>query len=398
MKDKICFVVQRYGKEVNGGAELHCKQLAEHMTKYYDVEVITTKAIDYETWKNEYEADEEVLNGVLVHRFSVDYERNIDFFNKLSQTVLQCHASRDEEIFWMKKQGPYSSSLLSYIEKNRDRYSVFIFFTYLYCTTYFGLPLVNDKAILIPTAHDERPIYLGIFNELFLSPKGIFYNTKIEKEFVEKKFYNGFILNNNGMGGVGVDIPQNVSGERFTEKFDLGKFILYIGRIDEHKGCRELFQYFQEYKKRNENNIKLVLLGRQMIDIPVDDNIVNLGFVDDQEKFDALDACEFLVLPSQFESLSMVVLEAMAMKKAVLVHGNCEVVKEHCLKSNGGLYYYNYFEFEGACNYMLTHKEEIAKMGDNGRRYVDENYNWDVISTRLKNMIAQVVKDRGEPI
>ena len=119
MKDKICFVVQRYGKEVNGGAELECMQYAEHLTPFYDVEVVTTKAIDYVTWKNEYIVDEEIINGVLVRRFPVDFERNMKKFNQLSQKILQCSSSEDEEIEWMKAQGPYSTLLLNYLFQNK---------------------------------------------------------------------------------------------------------------------------------------------------------------------------------------------------------------------------------------------------------------------------------------
>lgn len=78
MKKKICCVVQRYGMEVNGGAELHCRQISERLTPFYDVEVLTTKAIDYMSWKDEYSEDEEILNSVKVRRFSVAVERNLD--------------------------------------------------------------------------------------------------------------------------------------------------------------------------------------------------------------------------------------------------------------------------------------------------------------------------------
>lgn len=384
---KIAFVVQRYGLEVNGGAELHCRQFAERMAKYYEVDAITTKAIDYVTWKDEYTADEEVINGVKVKRFSVTEPRDIDKFNALSQTVLQLQSSKKEEEEWMRKQGPYSEELLAYLRAHKNDYDVFIFFTYLYATTYFGLPLVKEKAMIIPTAHDELPIYLGIFKDFFKMPAGIFYNTELEKRFVEKKFHNEKVLNNNGLGGVGVELPAEIKPERFVEKYGVDDFILYIGRIDEHKGCKELFQYFAEYKKRNPGDTKLVLIGKEVIEVPKSDDIVSLGFVEDEDKFDALAACRLLVLPSRFESLSMVVLEAMSVKKPVLVQADCEVVKSHCTKSNGGLYYQNYFEFEGCLNRLLSDEALCEGMGENGSEYVAENYCWESIEKRLRNMI-----------
>lgn len=393
---KIAFVVQRYGLEVNGGAELHCRQLAEHMRKFYDVEVITTKAVDYVTWKNEYTSDQEMINGVLVRRFSVKKPRNIKSFNKLfdklSDTIIQQgHSSVDEEELWMRMQGPYSEDLFMFLRAHSEDYDIFIFFTYLYCTTYFGMKEVADKAILIPTAHDEVPIHFGIFNDMFRLPKGFFYNTEAEQKFVERKFHVEGTLNNSGLGGVGVELPEEVSAAAFREKYHLDdNFILYIGRVEEHKGCNELLVYYDEYKKRNKCDLKLVFMGREVMKVPKRDDVISLGFVSDEDKFNGVAACSLLVLPSQFESLSIVVLEAMSLKRPVLVHGNSEVVKGHCVKSNGGLYYQNYYEFEGCLNYMLSHPDVCKKMGENGKNYVDENYQWEAITRRLSDLIEKI--------
>ncbi len=387
---RIAFVVQRYGLEVNGGAELHCRQLAEHMNKMYDTEIITTKAIDYVTWRDEYLLDEEIINNILVRRFSVKEERDNNSFNKLSANVLKGNSSKQDEEHWMQKQGPYSPDLIEYLESHKEDYDVFIFFTYLYYTTYFGLQKVFDKSILIPTAHDELPIYLKIFGDMFHLPRGIFYNTTEEKAFLEKKFHIESIPNNNGYGGVGVEVPENISAEAFRKKYGLDKFIIYIGRIDEHKGCKDLFAYFNEYKKRNGGDLKLVLMGKEVIRVPETKDIVSLGFVSDEDKFNGLAACEFLVLPSQFESLSMVVLEAMKIGKPVLVNGKCEVLKGHCTRSNAGLYYQNFYEFEGCVNYLQMHPKQCLEMGENGQDYVEENYKWDVIIKRLSKLVEKI--------
>lgn len=393
---RIAFVVQRYGLEVNGGAELQCRQLAEHMSKMYDTEIITTKAIDYVTWRNEYLLDEEIINNILVRRFSVKEERDNNSFNKLSANVLKGNSSKQDEELWMQKQGPYSPDLIDYLEGHKEEYDVFIFCTYLYYTTYFGLQKVFDKSILIPTAHDELPIYLKIFGDMFHLPRGIFYNTTEEKAFLDKKFHIGSIPNNNGYGGVGVEVPENISAEAFRKKYGLDKFIIYIGRIDEHKGCKDLFAYFKEYKKRNGGDLKLVLMGKEVIHVPETKDIVSLGFVSDEDKFNGLAACEFLILPSQFESLSMVVLEAMRIGKPVLVNGKCEVLKGHCTRSNAGLYYQNFYEFEGCVNYLQMHPKQCLEMGENGQDYVEENYQWDVITGRLADLVERISEENRQ--
>ena len=387
---KIAFIVQRYGMEVNGGAELQCRQLAEHMSKYFHTEVITTKAIDYVTWKDEYQQDVEQINGVTVRRFSVKKPRNNTKFNKLSAKVLQCNSMCEKEEEWMCQQGPYSPDLIDYLRIHRQDYDVFIFCTYLYYTTYFGLKEVGDKAILIPDAHDEKPIYLGIFEKMFKMPRAIFYNSKEEKRFVENKFLVKDIPNNGGFGGVGIEMPADRSAQRFQEKYQLEQYILYIGRIEEHKGCKQLFDYFNEYKKRNGGDLKLVLMGKEVMPVPEQKDIISLGFVSEKDKFDGLAGCKMLVLPSHFESLSIVVLEAMKSQKPVLVHEKCEVVKGHCVRSNGGLYYRNYLEFEGCVNYLLEQEDIATGMGRNGLKYVEENYCWDTIEKSLTELIEQI--------
>ena len=393
MKKKIAFVVQRYGLEVNGGAELHCRQLAEHMAEQYEVEIITTKAIDYITWKNEYAVDEEMIHGLLVRRFPVEKERNIKTFNLLSEKVLSGKGSEKENLRWMEEQGPYSTQLVDYVEAHQGDYTAILFFTYLYYTTFTALPKVKEKAILIPTAHDEPPIYLPIFEDFFRSPKGIFYNTEQEKAFVEKKFQNDFIWNNDGQGGVGVECPGDVDADRFRKKRGIENYLIYIGRIDESKGCGTLFQYFSEYKKRNPGDLKLVLMGKPVMEVPRREDLHSLGFVDDLEKFDGIAGAKALILPSKYESLSMVVLEAMNLGIPVIVNGACEVLKGHCLKSDGGFYYQNYFEFEGEINYLLQHEEIRRRMGENGIAYVKENYQWESICRRLSELIEQVAEE-----
>lgn len=389
MKEKICFIVQRYGLEVNGGAELHCRQLAEHMlAKYKEVHVLTSKAIDYMTWKDEYKADEEVINGVTVHRFSVSHERKAKEFNAINGRFFAGDLRVDEERDWIEKQGPALPGLLDYLKENKDNYDAFIFFTYLYYPTVLGVDIVKEKAIVIPTAHDEPFLRMKIFDDVFLKPRSFFFNTEEERVLIHNKYHNEHIPSD--LGGVGVEIPEVIDGERFKEKYNLSDFIVYVGRIDEGKNCHQLFKYFIEYKKRNNNDVKLVLMGKPVIDIPKHKDIISLGFMDDQDKFDGMAAAKMLILPSEFESLSMVVLEAMSVGTPVIVNGKCPVLKGHCTKSNGAFYYNSYFEFEGEINYLLEHPEVVSVMNDNAKKYVDENYQWDVIVERLFCMIEAI--------
>jgi glycosyltransferase involved in cell wall biosynthesis len=385
---KLAFVVQRYGIEVNGGAEHHCRLMADHIAKYYDVEVITTCAQDYMTWKDDYAEGIEEINKVKVRRFRVDHVRDVDKFNKLSEKIFWDPHDEKEELDWMRLQGPYSTGLLNFIKSNAEYYDFFVFFTYLYCTTFFGMPFVKEKALLVPTAHDEPPIYLSIFKSLFNLPRAIIYNTLEEKRFINSKFENEKILSD--IVGVGINLPESIVSKRFEEKYNLYNFIIYIGRIDESKGCKELFDYFLRYKKETHSDIKLVLLGKPVMNVPFHEDIVPLGFVSEQDKFDGIKASKLLVMPSKYESLSMVTMEAWLCSKAVLLNGSCEVLKGQAVRSNGGLWYQNYDEFKECLSLMLSNNRLIEKLGENGRRYVEKNYSWTEVEGKYLRLLEKL--------
>jgi len=389
MKKKILFVVQRYGLEVNGGAELHCRQLAERLIGDYDVSVLTTCAIDYVTWKNEYEAGTEYINGVKVIRKKVDFERNQNKFNKISEKINNDKENKDLGIEWQKAQGPHSSELIKYLKDYKKNYDVIIFLTYLYYTTYFGLQIAPEKSILIPTAHDEPPIYYSIFNDTFNLPNTILYSTTAERNFVNKKFKNDYIKSD--IVGLGVDIDENAADIDLEKVFGIkDDYIVYIGRIDESKGCKEMFEDFLEYKKIYNNNLKLILAGKGAMKIPKNKDIIALGFVSEEEKVNLIRKSKLLVLPSKFESLSLSTLEAMYLKVPVLLNGKCEVLKMHAIQSNAGLYFESKYEFIEALNFMISHSKIMRKMGENGIKYVGNNYKWDVVMKKLKNAIEDI--------
>ena len=187
-------------------------------------------------------------------------------------------------------------------------------------------------------------------------------------------------------------MPEDISAKRFKEKYHLDEYIIYVGRIDAGKNCDQLFQDFIAYKNKYPGNLKLVLMGKNVISVPEHPDIVALGFVDEQDKFDGISGARFLVLPSKFESLSIVVLEAFSLKIPVLVNSACEVLKSHCIKSQGGLYYENTEEFCEAIHYMINNEGLCRKMGEYGKIYVNRYYQWDVVIRKLRYLIEYVIK------
>jgi len=378
---KLAFVVQRYGMEINGGAELHCRWIAEHMRKYSDVEVLTTRALDYITWENHYPCGIGVVNGVPVRRFSVTRTRCPERFGRLQRFILENEHCVEDELRWIEEEGPCAPSLVRYISNHAADYDHFIFFSYRYYHSFFGVQAVPKKSILVPTAEHDAVIHLKIFKDLFNVPRAFIYNSVEERRMIERVSRNGRIPGD--IVGVGIEVPSLSSGERFRGRHGIeSDYILYIGRIDENKGCHRLFEHFLRFKTDTGSPVKLILIGNSVLKIPSHPDLVPLGFLSEEDKFDALEGARLLVMPSFYESLSMVTLEAWAMRKPVLANARCEVLKGQCLRSNAGLFYDDYEEFRESLELLLGSEGLRRAMGANGRKYYDAHYTWKNIENK----------------
>lgn len=395
MKKKIAIINQRYGLEVNGGSELYSRQIAERLIAKYDVEVLTSCAVEYVKWSNYYNEGMEQINGVTVRRFKTLHEREPKVFSALDSMMLS-NPHIEEEISeqWIEHMGPYCPDLVEYVDKHQDEYEAIIVVTYLYYTAVKSIVRIKNKAIFIPTAHQEPFIHFDMYKKVFGAADAFVFLTDEEKDLVHSIFHNENVPYE--VMGVGVEVPEVVDSDRFKKKYNLDNYLIYVGRIDEGKDCPRLFKYFLEYKRRVKSDLKLVLMGKAVCDIPKSPDIISLGFVSEEDKFDGIKGAKALILPSKFESLSISVLEAMTLSVPVIVNGICDVLKGHCVKSNGGLYYKNYFEFEGCINYMMEHPEEYAIMCKNARKYVEDYFQWDDIMKKFDRIIERVGKNSDD--
>lgn len=386
---KLAVVVQRYGADINGGAELHARYVAEHLGRHADVDVVTTCATDYVTWRNELPPGREVIHGRTVHRFPVDAERDAARFAQRSAAVFEHRHSQQDELAWLESEGPRSGALIRFLRRSRDRYDYFLFFSYRYYHAYHGIRAVGPRALLVPTAERDEAIGLAVFEPVFRGVRAVMYNSPEERTMITAAAGNtdvpGVVV------GIGSEVPERQDPERFRRRHDVrGRFIVYVGRIDANKGCGELFDFFLRHVRQGGDDLTLVLIGRAALEIPAHPRIRHLGFLGDEDKFDAIAAAELLVMPSYYESLSMVALEAWAVGRPVLANGRCEVLAGQCIRSNAGLYYETYAEFVEALRAVTGNPPLAAALGGNGRRFYRQHYDWPVIEGKYLDMLARL--------
>jgi len=388
---KVAVVVQRYGADINGGAELHARYIAERLSRHASVEVVTTCATDYVTWKNVLPPGVDRVNGVAVRRFPVAHERNPDDFGRRSHRVFEKTHSIADELGWLESEGPASPALLQYVEEAAAGLDFVLLFSARYYHAWHLARRVPHKAVIVPTAERDPAIALAIFGPVFRGVRALMYNSPEERAMIHAASGNASVPG--VVVGVGSDVPDRTDPIRFRRKFRLDRpFAIYIGRIDENKGCRELFAHFQRYAAAFPRGLDLVLIGSAILDVPKHPRIHHLGFLDDRDKFDALAAADLLIMPSYFESLSMVALEAWALGKPVLANGKCDVLRGQCIRSNAGLYYESYEEFVEALYALESNGPLNARLGRNGREFFRQNYAWPVIERKYLEMFERLKK------
>jgi glycosyltransferase involved in cell wall biosynthesis len=385
---KLCFVVQRYGAEVAGGAELHCRWLAERLAQDHDVRVLTTCARDYIEWRNELPEGEGSVGGVPVIRYPVRRQRSQRRFGKISDIVFTDEHTDAEERLWVEENGPVAPELVRAIPRQQD-VDLFVFYCYRYYHTFFGLPQVAERSVLVPTAEDDPAVRLRIFGELFRAPKGLVYLTPEERDLVQQVSGNGSLAH--VVVGSGLNLPAGWREVDARSRFDLPeRFLIYVGRIDRNKGVARLLDYYLWLDEESEGLPPLMLVGHPELELPDHPKLRHLGYVSEEEKFALLDAAELLLMPSPFESLSMVALEAWAMGRPVLANAACKVLEGQCLRSGGGLYYSDYAEFRAALRTLIERPELRRRLGEGGRAFVGREYDWQLVERRTTSFFEEL--------
>ncbi|MGH8171783.1 MAG: glycosyltransferase family 4 protein [Rhodanobacteraceae bacterium] len=395
MTRRVAVVVQRCHESVVGGSEALAWQYARLLSSRFDVEILTSTASDYTTWKSDLPAGIEMRDGIPVHRFVPATTREPYWHELHARLIREVHETRTrdaaERVYWrealedefIRCQGPYCPGLNAHLAANARDYSAVVFCTYLYPTTYFGIRNIpRDKAILVPTLHDEIPAYLKVFAQRYAAYPHRIWLTDAEQRVA------GRLWNVTGGEVLGMAVEHTESGERERRA---APYFLYCGRIDENKGCGVLIDAFHRFRKDSGLDATLVLTGADHMSLPKRADIEFLGFVDEQYKLALMAGAAAFVLPSEFESFSIVTLEAMAQRTPVLVNGKCEVLRDHIDRSGAGFHYQTEAELAALMERVLKlDAPSRMRMGDAGRNYVMERYSERNVQDRLVAYVERV--------
>jgi glycosyltransferase involved in cell wall biosynthesis len=269
-------------------------------------------------------------------------------------------------------------------------------YPYLFATTVDAIAVSRVPVVLHPAAHDEPALYFSAFRRSFRDVDGFVYHTRAERDLMEDVYRIG--ARPQVVLGLGVNDPAG-AGRPGGEVLGLGDrpYLCYLGRVDEHKGCGMLADYFAEYKERNPSDLALAFVGPVSAKAPDHPDIVVTGTVSEADKWDILADARVMVTPSAYESFSLVVLEAWTLGVPVLVNGACAATMEHCHRSGGGLWFDSYRSFEATVGRLVGDADLRVALGDAGRRYTERNYLWPSIIDRYTTFLEGVVARGRRP-
>ena len=385
---KIACIVQRYGAGIAGGSEAHCREIVERLAAHHDVTVLTSCARDYVTWANALPAGESREGGVRILRFPVARTRRLKLFADISDEVFAGPAPPARQEAWFKENGPETPALLDHLRHHGASYDVALFWAYRYYPSYFGVPLVPGRAILVPTAEEDRAIDLEVLGEFFQRPAGYVFLTPEEEQLVSLRA--GKELRPRAIIGSGLDPACASDAESVLAAHRLPeRYLLYLGRVDRNKGCETLLEYFQQVASAADVP-PLVLAGPAKMRIPAHPKILSLGYVRDAIREALLARALALIVPSPYESLSIALLEGWNHGVPALVNGRCKVLDGQVRRANGGLVFRSAAEFEEALTWLLSHPEERVAIGRQGREYVEREYRWPTVMARVEELLRQV--------
>lgn len=392
---RLAFIAPRLpsGSSV-GGAETLIKHLSVLASELgHKVTFLSTCATDHFSWKNDSEPGRRNIEGLDVQLFPVADDRDLEQFLSIQELIMRGRPiTRTDEQIWLDN-GVNSPAMIDHLTSGEQHYDLVIAGPYLFGLTASCLSCVADRAVLLPCLHDEPFAYLKCFDELFANVRGVIFNTDAERSFAKTILSSP--LTTNAVVGFSVD-EFEADPQAFRSKLPIKTpYVIYSGRREAMKGTPLLIDYMRTFRNRTGKNVSLVLTGKGDITLERGDSewIYDAGFLSETDKRNAMAGAIAFCHPSTYESLGIVILEAWMAGTPSLVHAGSAVLADQCRKSNGGLWFRCYPDFEEELTAIMDNDSLRAQLGANGRRFVKEEYSRDTVKGRLKDFLAETARN-----
>jgi len=381
---RIAFIAPRFSeKGTVGGAETLLKALAERaVAAGREVDFLTTCATNHFTWENTVPPGTKTFDGLRVTFFPVNEDRDVTKFLTVQSSIdKKIKVSREEEEAWIT-HSVNSRALIDHLRENIDRYDRIVAGPYLFGITYFASLVAPEKTVLVPCLHDEAFAYLSIMHDLFNRVGGFMLNTEPEKQLARQLYGlpdRGTVV---GMGIDDIPADPNVFAKR---RGITHPYVIYSGRRETLKGTPLLTTYMHTFRERTGRDVRMVFTGSGQIDAPDEmrDAILDVGFVSEQEKREAMAGAVCFVHASVNESLGIVLLEAWLSNTPSLVHAKGVVLQDQCRRANGGLWFRHYPDFEECLIRLLDDRKLRDELAASGRNFVLTQYSWAAVEKRM---------------
>ncbi|MCW2623039.1 MAG: glycosyltransferase family 1 protein [Frankiales bacterium] len=381
---KIAFCPARYGPDIVGGAEIVMRELARRLhDRGWDVEVLTTTALDHFSWANELPAGTHEEDGLVIRRFPVQGSDSPERAGLEAAIISGASLSLQEQQRWMNG-GMRIPEMYHYLLDSAKDYRALVFGPYPFWPAFACAQIAPEKTLLWSCLHDEPYARLELFDPVFSGSAGLFFMAEPEQRLAESLFPN---LGPHAEVGCGVEVPEHYDPEGFRARHGLTRpFLLYAGRREGAKGWDELLQSFARATVAYDLPFDLVTMGRGEVRPPpeVADRVIDLGFLPDDERDHAFAAAAAYVQPSRFEAFSRTIMEAWLAGTPVIANAGSDVVAWHCARSGAGLVYDDDAELEQCLVFLADEPEAAARLAEPGRQYVLDHYTWDVVLDRVE--------------
>lgn len=393
-KGKIAFVPARYGPDVIGGAEIVLSKLGEGFRdRGWDVDILTTCAIDHFSWDNVREPGVTEEDGLTIRRFPAVVSTSGAERARVEREILEGRPTSPlEQQRWMN-DGMRVPELYHHLMEHGRGYRAVVLGPYMFWPAFAGSQVLPERSILWSCLHDEPYAYLDLFQPVLTGIAGLLLQSPPEHDLLHTLTDNPAP---HALTGCGVEVPESYDPQGFRERHGIdGPFVLYAGRREGAKGWEKLLASFARAVERHDLPFSLVTMGSGEVKPPAgfEDRVVDLGFLSSEERDNAFSAASAYLQPSAYEAFSRTIMEAWLAGTPVIGNAASAVVAHHCTASGAGLLYDDARELEQCLAFVAEAPDAAAALGGKGRDYVLANYQWPDVLDRVEARIMEWTRE-----